>query len=162
MDATQAEDRYRLERCIEDLIAVLALPAIWHEQSSRQALATLNDALWHILAMTFMRAGIGAASGAETSRASWRLDDALVHLTSDEQSGLLNAIFSPDEAGKAWLQSLHAGLPARLAALDAAASNEGYPGALEMLLLRVAVGQDAARLEDQADRRPPQCKAAPR
>ncbi|HWO31025.1 MAG TPA: hypothetical protein VNO32_19700, partial [Candidatus Acidoferrum sp.] len=52
----------RLQSCINDLISVLALPAIWSGGESSQILGTLLDVLLTMLRLDFAYARLGDAS----------------------------------------------------------------------------------------------------
>src|SRR5438132_9333275 len=52
----------RLQSCINDLISVLALPAIWSGSKSSQILSTLLDVLLTMLRLDFAYARLGDAS----------------------------------------------------------------------------------------------------
>src|SRR5437868_14863992 len=53
----------RLQSCINDLISVLALPAIWSGSESSQIVGTLLDVLLTMLRLDFAYARISDASG---------------------------------------------------------------------------------------------------
>jgi hypothetical protein len=49
-----AEEIMRLQRCISDLISLLALPAVWSGNPPRQIVDTLLDALLRMLRLDFV------------------------------------------------------------------------------------------------------------
>jgi hypothetical protein len=53
----------RLQSCINDLISVLALPAIWSGSESSQILGTLLDVLLTMLRLDFAYARLSASDG---------------------------------------------------------------------------------------------------
>src|SRR3979409_708630 len=59
-----ADEVKRLQSCINDLISVLALPAIWSGNESSQIVGTLLDVLVALLHLLFAYARLSDPSGA--------------------------------------------------------------------------------------------------
>ncbi len=59
-----AQEVHRLQRCINDLVGVLALPAIWRGSEPSQIVQTLLDVLLRILGLELAYARLNDAFGA--------------------------------------------------------------------------------------------------
>ena len=57
-----ATELKRLQRCMNDLVSVLALPAVWNVSESRRILETFLDALMGILDLDFLYARVQLGS----------------------------------------------------------------------------------------------------
>jgi len=73
MEETADEIR-RLQGCINDLISVLALPAMWRGQESVQIVSTLLDVLLGMLRLDFAYARLKDPIGGRPSRWSGSLN----------------------------------------------------------------------------------------
>src|ERR1700752_4595039 len=49
-----ADEAARLRRCLNDLVSIMALPALWTGKKPRQIVSTLADALLGLLPLTFV------------------------------------------------------------------------------------------------------------
>src|ERR1700754_4676939 len=49
-----ANEAARLRRCLNDLVSIMALPALWTGREPRQIVSTLADALLGLLPLTFV------------------------------------------------------------------------------------------------------------
>src|SRR5438105_1153694 len=100
----------RLQSCINDLISVLALPAIWSGSESFHILGTLLDVLLTMLRLDFAYARLGDANDGpaiEVVRLSGQRDSsiepqqfgrALDRWVTDDQTGLPRVV--PDPLGE--------------------------------------------------------------
>ena len=61
MEQTSDDDTKRLQDCINDLMSVQALPAVWSGQEPSQIVATLLDVLVCVLRLDFAYARLSAA-----------------------------------------------------------------------------------------------------
>ncbi len=153
-----AEEIQRLQRCINDLVSVLALPAMWLSHDSSQIAITLLDALVRMLHLDFAYVRISDSvedSGKEWARSAGRyhiepeeigraLDHALTNDTLTETLVLPN----PVGQGVVSLALFRLGLRDELGRFAAASHRADFPTAIEQLLLQVAVNQAAIGLQE--------------
>jgi hypothetical protein len=152
IDQTGAEIK-RLKTCINDLISVLALPAIWSGHEPRQILSTLLDVLLGMLRLDFVYARLSDA-----------LDGgALIEVVRAAQGGNLTArpqdigqklnpwlagasrarpfrVPNPIGEGQLSIAPLRLGLQDQFGVVVAGSQRSDFPLDVEMLLLRVATG----------------------
>jgi PAS domain S-box-containing protein len=153
-----ADEIKRLQGCINDLISVLALPAIWSGHEPSQIVSTLLDVLLRMLRLDF-------AYVSET------INGSLIEVLRVAQRRNLTA--QPQEVGRAltrWLTSapptsplmvpnpvgegevsivrLRLGLQDDVGFLVAGSQRADFPTEIERLLLRVAANQAAIALQE--------------
>src|ERR1700754_4359984 len=58
-----ANEAARLRRCLNDLVSIMALPALWTGREPRQIVSTLADALLGLLPVTFVFVRLNEADG---------------------------------------------------------------------------------------------------
>src|SRR5215470_12265229 len=159
MEQTADEIR-RLQGCINDLISVLALPAMWSGQESAQIVSTLLDVLVGILRLDFAYA-----------RLKGPFDEAPIEMVRRAQSRNLTA--RPEEIGQVlnpWLGDnpqkwpllvpnpigdgdvsivpLRLGLRDEIGVIVAGSQRADFPWETERLLLSVAANQAAIGLQE--------------
>jgi signal transduction histidine kinase/ActR/RegA family two-component response regulator len=154
-----SNDPGQLRRCIRDLLALGALPAIWRHQDARQIAESLADSLVGVLGLEFVyiqlsvamrepdREILRTASGrhplhiadVKTVLADWlrpHLPHDSVQIANPMGPGVLRALFVP------------VGLSANQT-LVAASRNPDFPDEIDRLLFSVAASQAALALERQ-------------
>ena len=155
-----ADEITRLQGCINDLIGILALPAMWSGQESSQIVSTLLDGLVGMLRLDFAYAQLSediddspielvrmaphrhpAAPPQEVSRAlsSWLMG-------APRTSPCM--VPNPVGAGEVTITSLRLGLQEDVGILVAGSQRADFPTQHEVLLLRVAVNQAAMALQE--------------
>jgi formate hydrogenlyase transcriptional activator len=153
-----AEEIQRLQRCINDLVSVLALPAMWSGHDSSQIAITLLDALVRMLHLDFAYVRMSDSvedSGKEWARSAGRhniepdaIGRALEHsLTNDALSESL-VLPNPIGQGVVSLALFRLGLRDELGRFAAASHRADFPTAIEQLLLQVAANQAAIGLQE--------------
>ena len=158
-----AEEIKRLQRCINDLVSVLALPAMWLGYDSSQIATTLLEVLLRMLHLDF--AYVRVRDSLEGSWTEWarsaerhrikpdEIGRALDHsLTNDTLTETL-VMPSPIGEGVVSLALFRLGLRGELGSLVAASHRADFPTAIEQLLLQVAANQAAIGLQEARYRR---------
>ena len=160
MDQTAGEIK-RLKTCINDLISVLALPAIWSGHEPAQILSTLLDVLLGMLRLDFVYArlsdSIGGDAPIEMVRAGQRRNSTAQSQEIGQKlnpwlTGNLSAaplvMPNPVGEGKISIAPLRLGLQDQVGVLVAGSQRADFPTEIEMLLLRVAANQAAIGLQE--------------
>ena len=156
-----ADEVKRLKACINDLISILALPAMWSGYEPAQILSTLLDVLLRMVRLEFAYARLdnSIAGGApiEMIRSAQRRDPTLQPqeigqrlnpwLTGDRGRSPL-VIPNPVGEGTVSIAPLRLTLQHELGVLVVGSRRADFPTDIEMLLLRVAVNQAAIRLQE--------------
>ena len=155
-----ADEVKRLQSCINDLISVLALAAIWSGSESRQMLGTLLDSLLAILRLDFACARLNHSidgSPIEVVRLAQRqhpsaqpqeVGRALGRWLSGDQTALRFVIPNPAGEGEVAIASFSLGLQDEVGVLVAGSRRADFPTDIELLLLRVAANQAAIGLQE--------------
>ena len=159
-DQTASEVK-RLKTCINDLISVLALPAIWSGQEPAQILSTLLDVLLGMLRLDFvyarLRESIGGGAPIEMVRSAHprnltvepqEIGHALnPWLTGDPRT---SPLVMPNFLGEGPVSvaPLRLGLQNDVGVLVAGSKRADFPTEIEMLLLRVAANQAGIGLQE--------------
>jgi formate hydrogenlyase transcriptional activator len=150
----------RLQSCINDLISVLALPAMWTGRDPEQVVGTLLDALVSILRLDFACAWSkldGSAPHVATVRmgetrssagAERNVAKALERWLADEPSRWLPSVPNPVGAGDVAIVPLRLGLRDDIGLVVAASARAGFPRDTERLVLTVAANQAAIGLHE--------------
>jgi PAS domain-containing protein len=155
-----ADEITRLQGCINDLISVLALPAMWSGQESSQIVSTLLDVLVGMLRLDFAYVRLSEAidgSPIELIRLAPRRSPAT---QPQEVSRALNrwlmgappaspcVVPNPVGAGEVSIIPLRLGLQEDVGVLVAGSQRADFPTEIERLLLRVAVNQAGIGLRE--------------
>jgi PAS domain S-box-containing protein len=154
------EEVRRLQRCINDLLGVLALPAIWSGRDPGQIVRTLLDTLLGMLRLDLVYARL--RHPAEGRPIEMVRVSALQDLVPppDQVGEVLDHCLGPDPQtwvpvsaapiGDATLSilPLRLGLQAEIGVIVAGSSRSGFPGQTETLLLHVAANQAAIGLQE--------------
>src|SRR5712671_5798736 len=149
----------RLQSCINDLISVLALPAIWSGSESCQILGTLLDVLLTMLRLDFAYARLSASDGPPLEQV--RLGDrrhssvqprqfgqALDRWLTDDQTASQRVVPDPVGEGEVSIASFSLGLQHEGSVLVAGSRRTDFPTQVEQLLLRVAANQAGIGLQE--------------
>ncbi len=155
-----ADEVKRLQSCINDLISVLALAAIWTGSESCQMLGTLLDSLLAILRLDFACARLNDSidgSPVEVVRLAQRqhpsaqpqeVGRALGRWLSGDQTASRFVIPNPAGEGEVAIASFPLGLQDEVGVLVAGSRRADFPTDIERLLLRVAANQAAIGLQE--------------
>jgi PAS domain S-box-containing protein len=156
-----ADEVKRLQSCINDLISVLALAAIWSGSKSCQMLGTLLDSLLAILRLDFACARLNDSidgSPVEMVRLAQRrqhpsvlpqeVGRALGRWLSAHQTASRFVIPNPAGEGEVAIASFSLGLQDEVGVLVAGSRRADFPTDIERLLLRVAANQAAIGLQE--------------
>src|SRR5712671_8047117 len=150
----------RLQSCINDLISVLALPAIWSGSESSQILGTLLDVLLTMLRLDFAYARLRDGSDSPPIEVV-RLGDHRHSFVQPQQFGqaldpwLMGeqlpsqcVVPSPVGEGEVSIASFSLGLQHEVGVLVAGSRRADFPTEVERLLLRVAANQAGIGLQE--------------
>ncbi len=148
-----------LKACLNDLVGILALPAIWAGREQDHVVATLLDAVRRVLELDFVYARLNAPEGnriemmriADSSnpdidRAGLR--QMLRQWLSKGPGTRSSVIGGLDEDREFGLAAFSLGADERIGVLVAGSSRSGFPGRSERLLLSVAANQAAIGLRE--------------
>jgi C4-dicarboxylate-specific signal transduction histidine kinase len=155
-----AEEIKRLRRCMNDLIGILALPAVWSGGDASQIVGTLLDALSSMLRLDFIYVRLKDSAHeapVETVRvAQWQRLSA----RPQEMGDLLNNLLGPDSLNWAPLVRtfvgdtelsivpLQLGLQGDIGVIVAASQRMDFPGQPERLILSIAANQAVIGLQE--------------
>jgi hypothetical protein len=84
-----AQEIKRLQRCINDLVSLLALPAIWRGGEPSQIVQTLLDVLLRMLSLDFAYARLSDAFGAVPVEMLRVAKDSKINLSAEELRNML-------------------------------------------------------------------------
>ena len=150
----------RLQGCINDLISIQALPAIWSGQESSQIVGTLLDVLVRILRLDFAYVWLSTSihgSPIEMIRlAQRRTPEVQAAEVGRAFAGWLtgdmpNAPFmapNPIGEGNVSMAPFRLGLQDETGILVAASRRSDFPTAIELILLRAALNQAVIGLQE--------------
>src|SRR6202171_6453721 len=157
---SEMDDVKRLQSCINDLISVQALAAIWSGSEPCQMVGTLLEALLAILRLDFACARLNDSidgSPIEVVRLAQRrhpsaqpqeVGRALGRWLSGDQTASRFVIPNPAGEGEVAIASFSLGLQDELSVLVAGSRRADFPTEVELLLLRVAANQAGIGLQD--------------
>src|SRR5882762_5970906 len=155
-----ADEVKRLQSCINDLISVLALPAIWSGNEQSQIVGTLLDVLLAMLRLDFAYARLSDPSDGppiEVVRLTQRehpspqpqeVGRALDRWLSGDQTTSRYVVPNPAGEGEVSIASFSLGLQDEVGVLVAGSRRVDFPTDIELLLLRVAANQAAIGLQE--------------
>src|SRR5437899_9022463 len=147
----------RLQNCINNLISVLALPAIWSGSESSQVVGTLLDVLLAMLRLDFAYARLSESSDGPSfdlhrlahASVQWQhIGQALAPWLTAGQAASRFAVPNPAGEGEVACASFSLGLQAEVGVLVAGARRADFPTDIERLLLRVAANQAGIGLQE--------------
>jgi signal transduction histidine kinase len=155
-----AEEIRRLRRCMNDLVSILALPAVWSGGDSTQVARTLLDVLLSMLHLDLIYVRL-QHSACEAPVEMVRVAQWLKLTAQPQEMGnLLNNLLGPDPLnwaplirtfiGDAELSivPLQLGLQGDVGVIVAGSQRADFPGQTERLLLSIAVNQAAIGLQE--------------
>src|SRR5216684_5076084 len=155
-----ADEIKRLQSCINDLISVLALPAIWSGSESSQIVGTLLDALLAMLRLDFAYARLSDSSDGppiEVVRLGQRqhlsvqveqVGQALSRWLTGDPAASRFLLPDPAGEGEVSIASFSLGLQEEVGVLVAGSRRADFPTDIERLLLRVAANQAGIGLQE--------------
>ena len=151
----------RLKTCINDLISVLALPAIWSGHEPAQIVSTLLDVLLGMLRLDFVYARLSDSIGGGAPIEMVRLAQGRNLAVQPQEIGhALNPWLTGDPRtsplvmpnflgeGTVSIAPLRLGLQNEVGVLVAGSKRADFPTQIEMLLLRVAANQAGIGLQE--------------
>jgi PAS domain S-box-containing protein len=154
-----ADQTKRLERCINDLVSILALPAMWTGGEPEHIVNTLLDSLLRMLRLDFIYVRLNdparetpiemlrVASGWEPRRQPHEICERLRGLGPDRQKWA-PAVPNPLGDGDISICPLRLGLQGDMGLLIAGAQRANFPENTERLVLGVAANQAAIGLQE--------------
>ena len=155
-----AEEIERLQRCLNDLISVLALPAMWSGCDPSQIVRTLLDALLSMLRLdlVYMRLKDPVGEGpiemvrvAQSQKLTARpqeIGEALNHWLGSGAQKWASLVRIPFGDGDISIVPLRLGLQGEIGVIVAGSQRADFPGQTERLLLSVAANQAAIGLQE--------------
>lgn len=150
----------RLQSCINDLISVLALPAIWSGSEASHILGTLLDVLLTMLRLDFVYARLPDASDGPAIEVVRSVDrchfsarpqqfgELLDRWLVSDQTSARCVMPNPTGEGEVSIASFSLGLQHEAGLLVAACRRPDFPTEVERLLLRVAANQAGIGLQE--------------
>src|SRR5580700_3528710 len=153
------EEVKRLERCLNDLVSVLALPAMWSGSRPHHIVHTLLDALLGMLYLDLVYARFEDPAGGAPIEVL-KIDPSAKCLPPDEIHKIVNQCFGDDP--QKWPSRLRAsigdnnisivsqrcGLQGEIGVFLAGSGRADFPGQTESLLLSVAANQAVIGLHE--------------
>jgi PAS domain S-box-containing protein len=155
-----ADEIKNLKACINDLISVLALPAIWTGREPSQILSTLLDVLLGMLRLDFAYARVSNSIGAapievirlahprNSTAQPQEIGQMLNPWLTGDPSASPSAMPNPIGEGEVSIASLRLGLQGEVEVLVAASQRVDFPTETERLLLQVAANQAAIGVQE--------------
>ena len=154
-----ASEVKRLQRCMNDLVSVLALPAVWSGSEPSRILETLLDALMEILDLDFLYGRVQLDShGApiETLRTAQlsiigfsreEIRHALSHWLGENPQQLSEGVLRHLGGQEVSIFPIRMGIDGELGLIVAGSQRLGFPEQTESLVLNVAANQAAIGLQ---------------
>jgi PAS domain S-box-containing protein len=155
-----ADEIKRLQGCINDLISIMALPAIWSGRESSEKIKTLLDVLVGMLRLDFAYARLNDSidgSPVELVRLTgrqnpniqlWEVGRALDRWLTGDAGGPPAVVPNPVGEGQVSIASFRLGLQYEMGVFVAGSQRGDFPTNIEMLLLRVAANQTALGIQE--------------
>jgi PAS domain S-box-containing protein len=149
----------RLQRCMNDLVSVLALPAVWSLSEPHRILETFLDALMEILDLDFLYARVRLDSPEamvdalrtsplyETGHRREEITHALNQWSGEDPQQWSEEAFRPPGGQRASVFPIRMGIEAELGLIAAGSRRAGFPEQTEILVLSVAANQLAIGLQ---------------
>src|SRR5258708_4220954 len=158
---SKSDEIKRVERCINDLVSVLALPAIWTGHESSLVASTLLDVLVRMLRLDFAyvraidfvdelpREWIRSANGSYRDAQAHEMGRVLEpYLVENPPRGPHRIGFNPFAEGTASIIVFHLGLQESVGVFVAGSRRPEFPTETEHLLLQVAMNQAAIAFQE--------------
>src|SRR3989441_3842863 len=150
----------RLQGCINDLISLLALPALWRGQESVQIVSTLLDVLVGMLRLDFayarLKGPVGEApiemvriaQSRDLTARPQEIGQALNPWLGDDPQKWPSLVRNPMGDGDVSIVTLRLGLQDEIGVVVAGSQRADFPWETERLLLSVAANQAAIGLQE--------------
>ena len=154
-----ASEVKRLQRCMNDLVSVLALPAVWSGSEPSRILETLLDALMEILDLDFLYgrvqldshgAPIEALRTTQLSMIGFSREEirhALNHWLGENPQLLSEGVLRHLGGQEVSIFPIRMGIDGELGLIAAGSQRLGFPEQTESLVLNVAANQAAIGLQ---------------
>ena len=155
-----AQEIKRLQRCINDLVSLLALPAIWRGGEPSQIVQTLLDVLFRVLSLDFGYAGLNEGFGAMPVEILRVAEDSKITLPTQELHQILSNLFRayvqgslPEIKNQFGVEGVsifpvRLGLQGEIGLILVGTDRAGFPDKAESLLLSVAANQASIGLQE--------------
>ncbi len=150
----------RLQRCINDLVSVLALPAMWTGEEPSQIAATLVHALQSLLPLQFVYVRLNRPGDAAAVEQVWisqaespiadaaGIGEKLKQYLGDGHTDRSSRMPSPLGNGDVSVATATLGLRREFGVVVAASERAGFPDQTEGLILSVAANQASIGLQE--------------
>ena len=154
-----ASEVKRLQRCMNDLVSVLALPAVWSGSEPSRILETFLDALLTMLDLDFLYArvrldqrdvlvdALRTADFYGTSDSGEKIRCALNQWSGERPEQWSEGVLRHLEAQEVSVFPLRMGIEGELGLIVAGSQRAGFPEQTEKLILNVAANQTAVGLQ---------------
>ncbi len=154
-----AQEIKRLQRCMNDLLSLLALPAIWRGSEPSQIVQTLLDVLLNMLSLDFAYVRLSDAFGAMPLEILRVADYSKVNLSPQELRNILGDWTAAGAQGRLpqmaeegvegiSVVTVPLGMQAEIGVIVLGSDQAGFPGQTESLLLSVAANQASIGLHE--------------
>ena len=154
-----AQEARHLQRCINDLVSVLSLSAIWRGSEPTQIVETLLDVLLGMLSLDFAYGRLNEASGAMPLEILRIAEGCTHNLSPEELRNILGSFFSADAHTLPRIQSrlgnketsifpIPLGIQGEIGVLVVGSDRVAFPQKTENLLLNVAANQATIGLQE--------------
>jgi len=157
--STPSEDLKRLQRCMSDLISVLALPAVWSGQGPRQIVTTFHEALMAMLNLDLLYMRVTYEACGEPIELMRIAPFAEAAQNANEIREILQSHFGADprkwatevrsrlDGQETSLSTMRLGLDGEIGIVVAGSNRADFPTESERLLLGVAANQVTVGLQ---------------
>jgi len=157
---SQTDEVKRLQRCINDLVSVLALPAIWSGHESSLVANTLLDVLVQMLRLDFAyvrvvdfaeespKEWIRSTNGSHRDAQAQEIGRTLEPYLAENPPRASLRIPNPFGEGTALIAVFHLGLQESVGVFVAGSRRPEFPTETERLLLQVAMNQAAIAFQE--------------
>ena len=155
-----AEEIKRLQRCMNDLISLLALPAIWRGSEPSQIVQTLLDVLLNMLNLDFAYARLSDVFGATPVEILRVAEDSKINLSAQELRNLPGDSSAANDQDRLpqmryrlgvediSIFPLPLGIQGEIGTVVLGTTRAGFPGKTESLLLSVAANEASIGLQE--------------
>jgi len=158
--STTVEEIKRLQGCINDLISVQALPAVWSGQASPQIVGNLLEVLVRVHGLDFAYARINSWNGTPSFEVIRADQHQTPHRPYDNPNRALEdwlpvalphtpfAMSNPSGEGSVSVAPFRLGLQDEIGFLLAVSRRDDFPTTTELIVLRVAINQGVIALHE--------------
>src|SRR6202046_5387962 len=156
----QTQEIKRLQRCINDLVSLLALPAIWRGSEPSQIVQTLLDVLLRMLSLDFAYARLSDAFGAIPVEILRVAEDSKMNLPAQEVRNMLGDPLAAYAQGSIpqirnqlavegiAIAPAQLGVHGEIGVIVLGSNRTGFPEKSESLLLSVAANEASIALQE--------------